>query len=291
MKFQTLSVVIGDERCNATCSFCVAKMTGKMGSSYKLLDVDRLYVACRLAEKCDVTTVLLTGKGEPTLFPQNICQCIKVVSKFFPLIELQTNGLDISWRKNFWEDKLRKWVALGLTTIAISIVHYSNIKNNEIYCNYGEGKCSYPDLRQTIDFLHDCGLSIRLNCIGLKNYIDTPYALDNLLTFAKSTGYELQVTWRPVAMPSKSANEKVIYKTKELLIDDYKVNHIRNWANKVGTLLLKLPHGAEVFDIGGQNLCLTNCLTRQPDEEVIRQLIFAGGRLRYDWECKGAIIL
>ena len=59
-----------------------------------------------------------------------------------------------------------------------------------------------------------------------------------------------------------------------------------------GTKLLELPHGAIVYDVNGQNVCFSNCLTRTDNPENIRQLIFfPDGHLRYDWEYKGAILL
>lgn len=58
-----------------------------------------------------------------------------------------------------------------------------------------------------------------------------------------------------------------------------------------GTLLLSLPHGGEVFDLDGQNLCMTNCLTHAPDPESIRQLIYVDGHIRYSWQYEGATII
>jgi hypothetical protein len=53
---------------------------------------------------------------------------------------------------------------------------------------------------------------------------------------------------------------------------------------------MRLPHGADVYDFRGQNVCLNNCLT-PPNSEEIRQIIFfPDGHLRYDWVYEGAII-
>jgi hypothetical protein len=55
---------------------------------------------------------------------------------------------------------------------------------------------------------------------------------------------------------------------------------------------MELVHGAIVYDLHGQNICLTNALTIEPRSDEIRQLIFfPDGHLRYDWQYKGAIIL
>ena len=70
------------------------------------------------------------------------------------------------------------------------------------------------------------------------------------------------------------------------------------WANMLemvkttGIPLMSLVHGGMVYDIGGQNICMANCLTIDPNEEELRQLIFfPDGHLRYDWQHKGAILL
>jgi len=173
-----------------------------------------------------------------------------------------------------------------LTHIALSVVHYENDSNGTIYC----GNKQYPDLKSTIDFLVELGFSVRLNCIGLKGYIDSIDKINSLLDFVRNTGHELQVTWRPVTIPSGCTNE-VARVTEELLVEDTNVDQIVDWLHYSHSLLYRLPHGAEIFDVSGQNFCIANCLTVQPKENIIRQLIFADGRLRYDWDKKGAIIL
>jgi hypothetical protein len=51
-------------------------------------------------------------------------------------------------------------------------------------------------------------------------------------------------------------------------------------------------HGAIVYDYRGQNVCLTDALTIEPETDKIRQLIFfPDGHLRYDWQYKGAILI
>jgi hypothetical protein len=65
-----------------------------------------------------------------------------------------------------------------------------------------------------------------------------------------------------------------------------------NFLDEGGARLQVLPHGAVVFDYRGQNVCLTNCLTIQPEAEQIRQLIFfPSGTIAYDWQHKGATLL
>jgi len=294
MKFGTFSVVVGNEACNARCDFCVAKMTEQLDLDCKMtIDKMRvLKIACRLADKADVTNALLTGKGEPTLFPDEIESYLEVLTEYFPLIELQTNGLLFLKDEEKWTDILLRWKSQGLTTIALSIVHYKNQMNQRIYCDEGEKhRFNYPDLMTTIDFLVGLGFGVRLNCIGIREYIDTPIKILELLDFAKDTRHKLQVTWRPVQMPDESRSDKVAKRTRELQIPQRNLNHILRWGDVAGTVLYRLPHGATVYDVEGQNLCLSNCLTIQPDLDEVRQLIYVDGHIRYDWQHRGAILL
>jgi hypothetical protein len=55
---------------------------------------------------------------------------------------------------------------------------------------------------------------------------------------------------------------------------------------------MTLPWGAEVYDVGGQNICLANCLTLDPSSDEVRQLIvYPDGSHRFDWRYKGAILM
>ena len=238
------------------------------------------------------------------------------IRDYFPLIELQTNAMlfnptvGMPYRnaegkivcietdeerqmvQERWREHLIDWEINGLTTVAISIAHYENSRNQEILCdNGGSFRFKYPDLSETIKIIHNEGLSVRLSVVGLKGYIDDVASLKNMIRFAKNNQVE-QLTWRPVAIPKFSRSDAVAKRTRELLIDDDKTWHIKADIGKRGNLLLRLPHGAEVYDVDGQNLCLSNCLTRQPDNsENIRQLIYNHGALTYDWEFAGARIL
>ena len=83
MKITTLSIVAGSEACNAKCPYCVSKMTPSCGMDLKEPEVNwrNLDKAARFAQLSDVTTVLITGKGEPTLFPEQISKYLDAIKK------------------------------------------------------------------------------------------------------------------------------------------------------------------------------------------------------------------
>jgi hypothetical protein len=90
-----------------------------------------------------------------------------------------------------------------------------------------------------------------------------------------------QTTWRPVYTKDAS---------KALTPDD--ISNIFFHAEEHYSLLQILPHGGRVYDAYGVNLCLTNCMTRDTDLDNLRQLIlFPNGRIAYDWDKPGSVIL
>jgi molybdenum cofactor biosynthesis enzyme MoaA len=288
MKFQTFSVVVGTRACNASCPFCISKQTGLFGTP-PTVNWRNFRIACQLAQKAETTTVLLTGKGEPTLYPNNITETLKELQEYnFPLIEMQTNGMKMAENSSGMDAYLSLWYKLGLTTIALSVVHYIQDKNAEVYTPNGK----HYDLGNLILKLHRIGFSVRLCIMMLKAYIDTPEKVERLLGFCMANKVE-QLTIRNIK-PSEVTDNPVITewtKAHALTEDEF---HRSTWAIRhQGTMLQHLMHGMDVYDFDGQNVCLGNCLTRDANgKDEFRQLIFfPDGSLYYDWQYKGARIL
>lgn len=299
MKIQTFSIVIGTKACNAKCPFCVSRMTGfepVIGKSRQINNAN-FDKACRLAQIGGTTTVLLTGKGEPTLYPKEITSYLGYLKQWnFPLIELQTNAIEIG---NIMKDgvagasgipgldvnTLHEWRALGLNTIAISAVDYRRKQNQRIYGD------AYGDLATTIALLHRVGYTVRLCIMMQQGCIDGPARLDDLVDYCKDHDIE-QLTVRPIRKPGATRDEGATsFVESNGLAEDQEIEIARHIEER-GTRLLSLMHGAQVFDIDGQNICLSDCLTNEPANGDIRTLIFySDGRICYDWQYDGAIIL
>lgn len=292
MKIQTFSIVAGSQACNARCPFCISKMTVENNVALKEPEVNwpNFAKACRLAQISNVTTAMITSKGEPTLFPEQITKYLRAMHRFdFPIIELQTNGIPMAQKWTMYEPHLKEWHTLGLSTIAISIVHWDLEKNREIYVPYAKEYINLPNL---ISILHSLGYSVRLTCTMLGGYIDSPERLEGLIAFAREHKVE-QLSVRPVNKPTKVNRDQGTYdwSVKHTLSKE-QINKITEFFMVRGTLLMTLMHGAVVYDVDGQNVCLTDCLTRDPSTDDLRQLIFfPDGHMRYDWEYEGAIIL
>lgn len=294
MKFQTLSLVAGTQTCNASCPFCVSKMTSLDYVDTKPEDINQrnLRKALRLAEIGNVTTVIITGKGEPFLFPIHIDTYMDQLATFnFPFIELQTNGAILemdSFKGISVDETLEKWASNGLTTILISNVGYDDYMNNMIYFPH---KKSWIDIQKVVNKVHKHGINVRLTTVGINQAIDSPEKLIKLLDWAESLGVK-QITWRPVNKPEKAGDGSVYNWVRDNGLRRDQIESISDYVTRNGTLLYKLVHGAAVYDLHGKNFCLSNCLTSDPNEETVRQLIFyPNGSLYTDWQYKGSILL
>jgi MoaA/NifB/PqqE/SkfB family radical SAM enzyme len=295
MKFQTLSLVAGTQACSAKCPFCVSRMTGMDYIDTKPEEINKrnLRKALRLAEIGNVTTVIITGKGEPMLFPEHIDTYMTQVDNFnFPFIELQTNAgifeLD-EWKGESIDSYLSKWAARGLTTILISNVGYDQELNHQVYFPH---KKSWIDIEKVINKIHKFGINVRLTTVGIANGIDSPDKIKKLIEWADFLGVK-QVTWRPVNKPTSNTNDSSVFEwVKANGLSQETVDNIRNYVVDNGILLYKLVHGAAVYDLHGKNFCISNCLTNDPNEETVRQLIFfPDGSLYTDWQFKGSVLL
>lgn len=289
MRIQTFSIVAGTRVCNARCPFCVSKLTPANGVDIKPQPVNwrNFEKAKKFALANGVTTAFITSKGENTLFPDQVTAFLEHLQEF-PIVELQTNG------SRFLEPAftvgggyLEKWYALGLTTIAISVVHWEPERNRKIYF---PSRPTYFDLPATIALLKRIGFTVRLSTVMLRDHLDTAEALEQFLAFARDNNVD-QVTFRPVTNVSDSEAEDIRSWIQSHGLTRETIQTLADYITANGSLLLQLMHGAKVYDIRGQNVCFTNALTHSASEEEIRQIIFfPDGKLRYDWTHPGALI-
>lgn len=288
MKVRTFSVVCGTQACNGKCPFCVARMTPMQGiAKSQSIDYRNLLVACRVAQKAETLTALITGKGEPTLYPEMVSKYTYVLFRFFPLVELQTNGLLLNTTK--LDPYLKLWHKLGLSTISLSVVHYEDKLNSQIYT---AGKYTY-NLTGIIRKLRAVGFSVRLSVICLNDYIDNAMSIFRMIKYALVNKVS-QLTLRPMVLAQSTTDDGIRKWTEDHAIPEDKWRSIVHTIVDTGkgVLLRKLIHGGEVYDIHGQNVCFTNCLTIDPDMEELRQLIyFPDGSITHDWNYKGARLL
>lgn len=245
--------------------------------------------AIALASEGGVRTVMITGKGEPALFPEQIGEYLSALEPFgFPFVELQTNGILFQEKPERYHRHLTNWYERGLTTIAISIVHYRAEANRAVYLPHRQ---SYIDLEKLIDDLHRMHFTVRLACVLCRGMIDSAESLNELIQFAKRNGVE-QLAVRPVNSPSDEGDPAAHQWVRDHSIMPEQLEEMREFVQRQGTWLYEFPHGGAIYDVSGQNLCITNSLTKARAGGEVRQLIFfPDGTLSFDWEHQGAVLL
>lgn len=302
MKFSMFSVVVGDSACMAKCPFCVSGETPCIQNTQLKPISDNAWrnfkTACLLADKSGVQTVMLTSRGETTLYKEDITKYLENIPKnTFPFIELQTNGIALynmlfnsknPQGKDADKTILSYWRELGLNIITISVVSNRSEINKRVYTPNSE----YYDLPKLINKLHELGFTVRLTCVMCANWMDTSKLVQEFLQFAKENKVE-QVTMRPVNDEyRRESAQKWIEENK---LSDTAKKEIQTWLNENGTVLYEIPKVGTVYDVNGQNCMYSVPLTKyttNTDSEHARNLIFfRNGRVKHEWEKEGAILL
>lgn len=283
MKALTYTIIAGSRACPNDCPICISKMTSDygIGLEKQVVNWKKFDEATKIALSYQAKNVLITGKGEPTLFPDQVTQyLVKLYGKDFRFRELQTEGSRLV--KPVFGDILDIWKELGLDTIAVSIYHYDPEKNKQMFRPRSK---EYFDLRKLIDRIHDKGMNTRLSCVLLKGYIDNTEEVRKLIEFAKANSVS-QLTLRRADRPEKTLDEQVAKFVDDNRIADQRFQQIGEFIEKYGHFCYSLPYGAGVYELEGQNVCITTGLTpSKKDDLEVRQLIFfPQGWLTTSWE-------
>jgi molybdenum cofactor biosynthesis enzyme MoaA len=196
MKFKMFSVIVGSAACIASCPFCVScEKPTKDNLTPKEINWRNLKIAANLANRSNIDTVMITSRGEPLLFPDQISEYLNNLKEYnFPFIELQTNGILLSRKRDYYDKYLKEWYQNGLTTITISVVSNRKEINKK---NYIHDDGDYIDLSELVNYLHNLKFTVRLTCVCCKGMMDNRERVEEFLNFAKQNRVE-QVTLRPL---------------------------------------------------------------------------------------------
>ena len=169
---------------------------------------------------------------------------------------------------------------------------------NTCYLNYGgRGIFVCDDWGKSFSaFLRDMGFSIRL-CVMMQNtMVDSPERIDELIKWCKNNEVT-QLTVRPIRKPvgKTEGSAHYIEYIENFGLSQEQEESIKRHLFDKGSHVLTLMHGthaAKVYDVNGQNICISDCLTVEPTTDDIRTLIYyADGRICFDWQYEGARIL
>lgn len=288
-KLYTFAAVAGSRACDARCPCCVSKMTPPHGMTLKPepINWNRFRDAFTYAANWQANAMMLTGKGETLLFPDQITEYWEHTKQLeeetgfrFASKEMQTNGIRIQQNPDIFDPLLNKWRRDGFNTMSLSIVHFEEEPNHQFFIPYQK---SYINLGGLIQRIHDHEIKVRLSCIFTKGNIDSPAKVIDLIDYAKQHRVD-ELTIRSVTRPEKSENNDVYDWVVKNEISEKAKNEITELMWKIGKPVAHFPWGAVVFDVDGQNVCLTNCLTPDNIKGASRQLVFfPNGTITTGW--------
>lgn len=286
----TYSIIAGSLWCTCNCGCCISKMTDRCGITISPPDVDwrRFEEATNIAWNYGARNVLITGKGEPTLFPAQITMYLnKLQEEDFNTIELQTNGYTFS-SNSMYEEFLEVWRDLGLTTIAISVYHHNDFMNDQLFVPRYEYN---RDLVSLIEILHEYDYNVRLSCLLMKGYIDSGDKVKEMIAFAKNNNTFLTLRTAETSdyKGEIEIQEEISRKHKGFVIkhrlSNDELEWIRVFLRANGVKRGNLSHGATVYNIYDQNVCLTTGMSESDFDMDRRHLIFfPQGWLTTSWE-------
>jgi sulfatase maturation enzyme AslB (radical SAM superfamily) len=214
------------------------------------------------AKMAQVSNVIFTSKGEPTLNMEGIEYFAKYFVGKFPL-ELQTNGILL----NNVYDKLYEF-----NVIAISI---DNLKDIE--------KINFKQLKKLNKIIR---LAI---CINDSMTTD----VERIINFILKVGMVDQISFRYLTTPIGSEESKeAIWIKENTKYSKIFFDRLGTYLHKEGFFLRNLPYGAKLFDVNGLGITWFDyCIQEHSNEDDIRSLIFQeDGHLYTHWGKKGSII-
>jgi hypothetical protein len=246
---RSISVLPIASGCQARCEFCFSKASVSIEQRKSSLDKHALTMSFSKAKERGAARAVITGGGEPTLYPRDdLLEIIRLAADYFPnKVVLITNGYVLSQLPGQeCSDFLLEMQAHGLTNIAFSHHHWKPVVNEKIMNLSIDIASVLNQLELNPAFI---SLSPRLICVLQKNGIATIDDISNYLRWAATLGVE-EVCFKELYV---STSVESVYYTKvsnewsldnqiplSILLNYFKQN---NWI-KIGML----PWGAPIYE-------------------------------------------
>jgi len=267
MKANNLTVSIPNKGCDKNCPYCVSKCTGSVKSNHELM-YRNMPKVLNMARVSQVSSVLLTGKGEPCLNFDEIL-ILSYMFQEFP-VELQTNGI---WLSNNL-DKVEELAKNGMNVIAVSVDKDTNTLTLE-------------DLAKVV---HKAGMLLRVSF----NVTKTDLSFSDLLYSFRIRGAD-QFTLRNIVAPNFTAETTQSAWIRDNV--DPKAYPRLLWEMKtackdMGHHLRSLAYGAEVYDLNGIAVSFSDyCIQDNNNGEDLRSLIYQeDGHCYTSWNSKASML-
>ncbi len=274
MKAQNLTISVPYKGCDKDCPYCVSKMTGYIDTNELCIDRN-LEKVRKVAEAAQVSSVLLTGKGEPCLNPAWVNRFCRTFREY--PIELQTNGLILlrelidSPKKDGWLTQLR---SLGLSVLALSLDRLSDFEKFTPLFTYASG----------------LNLIIRVT-LNITKLISVHATAENILRLCHAAHIN-QLSFRQITVP----NNAVLHDTADWIHKNVSQDQYHGLVKQVTDMkprvIRKLPYGATIYDIGGIAVTWFDyCIQDDHGVDDIRSLIYLeDGHCYTAWDSPASIL-
>ena len=272
MRAQNLAISVPKfDKCDKDCPYCVSKMTGYLKPNIELF-WRNLKKAKTLAKHANITSVLITGKGEPI---QEILMVHKLLEEFseFPT-ELQTNGKYL----HEYPEYIETLAEAGLNVLAISI------DNPEEITKY----------RHLVEHAQAVGMLVRYT-VNITDRFDgiSFKELFNMCDCAKIDQFSLREVTIPTdavdTIESKAAQEWINENVNPGSINLTKMQ-METDLRMYGRFLMALPYGAKLYDYKGISVTWFDyCVQDKNEGDDIRSLIYQeDGHMYFAWNSKAS---
>lgn len=276
MKAANLTVSVPDEGCDKNCDYCISKITPQVDGDYDKMKWNLLKVK-KIADVAGVTSVLITGKGEPLV---NMKDTAKLLADFseYPT-ELQTNG------KKLLDPEIGENI---LGTLKLN-------KLNILAVSIDAPFAQLPRFKKVFKRAQEMGMLVRV-CINVLS--DLNYASFNRLwNEILETEHIDQFLLRNITLPSNIGEDASEYNKQwiELHGGDKVYPKFRNAlikkAEKEGTFLrADTIWGMKFFEVDGISVTWSDyCIQEKNRTDDIRSLIYLpDGHLYTSWNNKAS---
>lgn len=273
---ENLTISVPGTKCNLNCPYCISKITESVEYNDLLFfrNVDKVKTVARSS---NVSSVLITGKGEPTL--SNALYKIILEFNTFP-IELQTNGIVFENNNDKVYRILHDLVYNGLDTISISMDY--------IYKNPID---RINNMSRFFEYVKKMDINVRLS-VNITDQADVYF--HELIKICKDNNIN-QLIFRNITLPIYTNENRVTKWIKEnTRLGLYKelYNTIMTDIIPYSKLIRTTRFGMNIWDYEGISIALSdNCIQESNNTNDIRSLIYqADGHLYTSWNSKASRI-
>lgn len=272
MKANNLSISIPNKGCNKSCPYCVSKITPNVENNEKLF-IKNIHKVKKMADITGVTSVSITGKGEPTLNMSNVYDVLHTFTEY--VTELQTNG-KVFEDKEDCNNLLYQLSLSGLNVIAFLI----------------DTMEQFETLEYAFNKAWEYGIIPRVT-INITNLLPEDITFEKLLKTCKLYGVK-QMSLRQVVKPNNCEENKHTKWIDENVNPNMYNRLIQEFQRKAEQFLFirSLPYGAKLFDVKGISFTYFDyCIQDSSNGNDIRSLIYQqDGHCYTTWNNPASII-